>query len=189
LAATIPVHVTLRVVAGVPVLAREYVMKVIRGAIREAHKVSFRIVEFNVLSNHLHLIVEANSSNALARGLQGLEVRLARRINRLVKRAGKLFVARYHARYLTSPRQVRNALRYVLLNRKHHAQEKTFAKNWIDPCSSGAWFDGWSQPIPAHTDWVRELVELSPPVARATVWLLTTGWRRYGPIAFDERPA
>jgi hypothetical protein len=84
---------------------------------------------------------------------------------------------------------VRNALRYVLLNRKHHAQEKKFAKYWIDPCSSGAWFGGWAEPIRVHTDWMRELVEMVPPVAKPTVWLLTTGWRRYGPIGVDEHPA
>ena len=40
----------------------------IRKAIRESHKGSFRIVEFNVLGNHLHLIVEASGARELARG-------------------------------------------------------------------------------------------------------------------------
>jgi REP element-mobilizing transposase RayT len=189
LAATIPVHVTLRAVAGAPALASDHVMKVIREAIRDAQKAAFRVVHFNVLWNHLHLIVEASGNDALARGMQGLEVRLARRINKLRKRGGKLFVPRYHARHLKTPTQVRNALRYVLLNRKHHAQDKTFAKYWVDPCSSGVWFDGWAEPIRVHQAWMRELVEMTPPVAKPRLWLLTTGWRRHGPIAFDEHPA
>ena len=35
-------------------------MKIIRAAIKASHKPRFRIVEFNVLGNHLHLITEAD---------------------------------------------------------------------------------------------------------------------------------
>jgi REP element-mobilizing transposase RayT len=187
--AHVPRHVTLRVVEGAPVLAREYLVKIIRRAIRDAHKASFRIVEFNVLANHLHLITEADDNRALARGVLGFAVRLARRINRAVKRTGKLFAQRYDARPLKTPRQVRNALRYVLQNRKHHASEQPFRKHWVDPCSSGPWFCGWAEPIRYPSDELRSLIESEPPVARARVWLLTTGWRKHGALGFDERPS
>ena len=159
-------------------------MKPIRKAIRESHKGSFRIVEFNVLGNHLHFIVEASGAPALGRGMQGFEVRLVRRLNRILKRRGKLFRTRYHNRTLTSPRDVRNTLRYVLCNRKHHNAERRFDKFWIDPFSSAPWFTGWAQPImPRHRS------DEARPTVDATVWLLTTGWKRYGPLRFDERPA
>jgi hypothetical protein len=103
-------------------------------------------------------------------------------------RAGKLFAHRYHARYLKTPREVRNALRYVLLNRKHHAAEQRFSKYWIDPWSSAAWFGGWAQPVRGDEPWKRELLALDAPTARATVWLLTDGWKRHGLLRFDERP-
>ena len=32
----------------------------------------------------------------------------------------------------------------------------------------------------------RELLNVSRPTAAPTVWLLTTGWRRWGPLSFDE---
>lgn len=95
---------------------------------------------FNILSNHLHLITEAADEHALARGMQGFEVRIARRLNSAMKRSGRLFAHRYHARILTTPTQTRYALRYVLQNRKHHAAEKRFSKTWFDPYSSAAWF-------------------------------------------------
>lgn len=41
----------------------------------------FRIVEFNVLGNHLHLLAEAASKAALSSGVAGLEVRVARRVS------------------------------------------------------------------------------------------------------------
>jgi hypothetical protein len=85
-----------------------------------------------------------------------------------------------------TPREARNRIRYVLLNRKHHAAEKAFAKCWIDPHSSTPWFDGWAGAV--RTQVCAQLVAQSAPTARAKSWLLATGWRRHGPLAFDERP-
>src|SRR5206468_1396915 len=84
----------------------------------------FRVVHFNVLANHLHLLVETGGAMPLARGMQGLGVRLARRINAYLGRTGPLLAQRYHARPLRTPREVRNAIRYVLLNARHHAAER-----------------------------------------------------------------
>jgi REP element-mobilizing transposase RayT len=183
-----PQHVTLRIADGVPSLASERYMSIIRRAVRASHKGGFRICEFNVLGNHLHLVTEASSKEALASGVAGFEVRVARRLNAVMGRSGKLFPDRYHARHLKTPREVRNALRYVLLNRKHHAAEKRFDKYWIDPFSSAAWFGGWSQPVRGDEVWKRELVRLDRPTAAPTVWLLTTGWKKHGLLRFDERP-
>jgi hypothetical protein len=76
----------------------------------------------------------------------------------------------------------------VLLNRRHHAAEKKYARQWIDPCSSAAWFDGWAQPVRGDEPWKRELLAMERPTETATVWLLTTGWKRHGLSRFDERP-
>ncbi|HEY1549684.1 MAG TPA: transposase [Kofleriaceae bacterium] len=111
--------------------------RVIRPCISLCAKPFFRVVEFNVLSNHVHLICGADDAMALARGAQGLPIRLARRLNTALKRKGKLFGPRYHAVALRSPSQVRNTLRYVLLNRKHHAavEKRSFSG---DPYSFAA---------------------------------------------------
>ena len=79
----------------------------------------------------------------------------------------------------------RHALRYVLCNRKHHAPQTRFDKFWIDPFSSGPWFTGWAAPIRSQRDLARD----PKPTADATVWLLTTGWKRNGPLRFDECPS
>ncbi len=183
-----PQHITLRTVEGAPNVAADWLQKHIRRAIRESHKPDFRIAEYNVLNNHLHLVVEAAGKRSLSLGMQGFEIRVAKRLNAALKRTGKLFAHRYHARILTTPTQVRNTLRYVLLNRRHHAAERYAAKNWIDPWSSAAWFDGWSRPITVDTWWKRELVGTESPTRRATTWLLSTGWKRLGLIDFDDRP-
>jgi putative transposase len=185
-----PQHVTVRLVEDAPSIARGYLLRVIRRAIADAHKLTFRVVEFNVLGNHLHFLVEAAAQGALARGMQGLLVRLSRRLNAKLGRSGKLFATRYHARALATPREVRNALRYVLLNRKHHAADERFDRFWIDPYSSGSWFTGWSDPARAERLRRSEFATEPRPTAEATTWLLRIGWKqRHGPIGLDERPA
>ncbi len=192
LPARIPHHVTIRVQPGLASLRRGRTARIVRNAIRAGgNRVDFRVVEFNVLSNHIHLVVEATGAMSLARGMQGLEVRFARRINRALGRRGKLFPDRYHARALKTPREVRAALRYVLNNARHHAAARgeRLSPYWVDPCSSGPWFDGWAREIRNREPWMTELRAQPPPNARATVWLLRVGWRRHGLLQFDEVPA
>jgi REP element-mobilizing transposase RayT len=186
-----PLHVTWRIAEGVRSLRREAVLEVIRDRLAKfANGVDFRVVEFNVLGNHLHLVVEATGRKALARGMQGLAVRLARAINKVLGRTGKLFKERYHARVLRKPLDVRNVIRYVLLNARHHAAERgeTLSRYWVDPFSSAPWFDGWKHPIKNDADWLTRLRRKSRPTATARSWLLTTGWRKHGLLGFDEVP-
>jgi REP element-mobilizing transposase RayT len=188
---SVPQHVTLRIRDGLSSLRRHHAVRIVRRAIQAGgHRDTFRIVQFSVQSNHLHLIVEASGAMPLARGMQGFEVRLARKLNRAMHRKGKLFAERYHARALRSPREVRNALRYVLCNARHHAAARgeRISPRWIDPFSSAAWFDGWAKRVDLSDPDVCELLAMAPPTAAATVWLLVEGWRRHGPIAFDAVP-
>ncbi len=73
--------------------------------------------------------------------MKSVTARLARAVNRVFGRAGPVLADRYHARPLRTPREVRNALRSVLLNGRKHARRARGAR--IDPASSGRWFDGW----------------------------------------------
>jgi putative transposase len=79
-----------------------------------------RLVELTVLSNHLHLIVEADTSRDLSRGMQGLCVRLARVLNLALRRSGRVFADHFHSRLLRSPTALVHAIRYVLENAERH---------------------------------------------------------------------
>lgn len=119
-----PVHVTLKVRRDVPNLRSSRRLAAICrcfGASRGLHGLS--LVEFSVLGDHLHLIVEAESNVALSRGIQGLAVRLARGLNRVLSRAGKLFADHYHAHHLRTPTEVARAIRCVRNNAEHHYGE------------------------------------------------------------------
>ena len=116
-----PLHITLRVGRGIPSLREPALFAVVRRALdRGKRQFGFSLAQFSVQRDHLHLIAEANDRRALSRGMQGLSIRVARAVNAQLGRSGKLFVDRYHARALTTPRTVRLALRYVLLNVRKH---------------------------------------------------------------------
>jgi putative transposase len=135
----------------------------------------FRVLQFSIQADHLHLLVEADTPTGFERGVRGLAIRVAKTVNRVLGRHGRVWGDRYHARLLRTPREVRNALIYVLNNFKKHIR----GARGLDPCSSAHWFNGWRTAT--------EAVEASP-VARACTWLARIGWRRHGLIDVDERP-
>lgn len=135
------------------------------------------IIHFSVQSDHLHLIAEADSPAARRRGLWGLAVRTTKAINRRARRKGRVRSDRYHVRPLGSPREVRRAMTYVLLNFCKHLR----APPGVAPRSSGPWFDGWKESPPAPKE--------PRPVALPRTWLGAVGWcRAGGRIAFAEAP-
>jgi REP element-mobilizing transposase RayT len=181
-----PLHVTLRVRPEVWQLRSRRCFRVLDAAFRTATaNLDTRLAHFSVQHNHVHMIVETRDARALARALQGLCIRMAKGLNRVMNgRKGTVFADRYHSRPLRTPTEVRRAIVYVLQNaRKHFAQRgHRLSPGWMDECASGAWFDGWTIPAGAPAE--------SPPVAAARTWLLTTGWRERGggPIRRDEMP-
>ena len=184
LEATSPVHVTIRVCKDLPSLRSERCLPVLRAALSAGRRYGgFRLVHYALQPSHIHLVVEAPSKDALSRGLQGLGVRIARRLNARLGRRGRVFADRYHARALTSPRQTRHALAYVLLqHRRHGSKDGVGICSALDPCSSAYCFDGWTtSPNPRAGPWDDTVVE-------AKTWLLTKGWRRHGRIDPAEMP-
>jgi REP element-mobilizing transposase RayT len=186
-----PLHVTLKMVKPLRSLRTKKKAKAIRAAlVQGCLRDGFRVVDWSIQADHMHLIVEASSKGHLSRGMQGLTIRIARKLNRALGRKGKVFAQRFHARALTTPREVRNARAYVLLNARRHAaqQGRAFPRRWVDPFSSWAHCDGWRDCPKAWIDEARDGPEKSPPVAPAESWLLRAGWRRHGLIRIAEVP-
>jgi len=109
-----PVHVVLRVLDDVPRLRGFEGYRAIRGALARIGMEGFRAVHTSIQQSHLHFIVEADDKRALSRGMQGLAISIAKRINLITKRRGKVFAFRYHATAIRTPTQARRALNYVL---------------------------------------------------------------------------
>jgi hypothetical protein len=176
------VHVTWRVVRGLPSLRKKALARAVGKTIlginlsHEGRGSAFRVIPFSIQPDHMHLIVEADDKLGLTAGLRGLGIWIARKVNAARGGAGRVVAERYHAVPLTSPRQVRNTISYVLHNHRHHEPSPYL----IDPFSSGRWFSGWAEPIPMPTT--------PSPVLPATTWLARALWRRHGPISLYEAP-
>ncbi len=178
-----PQHVVLVTTDPVGSLRKRHAYRAIRGALtRQLARGDFRVVHVSIQANHVHLLVEADHKRALARGMQGFAISAAKRLNReLGRRRGDVFAYRYHATSIETPTQARNALSYVLNNWRHHRADAR-APWHIDPFSSADAFDGWQRP---HHEPPPRL----PLLTQAPrTWLLAQGYRRAGPIRWDEVP-
>jgi REP element-mobilizing transposase RayT len=202
----VPAHVAMKVREGLPSLRSRQLYRVVEGAIFDAtERLGTRICEFSVQSNHLHVIIEARDKVSLTRAMQGLAIRIAKRVNRALDRKGKFFRDRFFSRLLRTPLEVKRALRYVLQNALHHGA----IRSGIDPCSSARWFEGWSRNLDSAP--IREETRDGPslfaalaqatappphenrtaasPLARARGWLPRKGWRIHGLLELDVEPA
>jgi REP element-mobilizing transposase RayT len=170
-------HVTQKICAGLPRMRTKATFAVLAKAIRAGNqKPGFRVCAFSVLSNHFHFVVEAESNDALSRGVQGLSIRVAKVLNRHWQRRGKVFRERFFARALRTMKSMRRALVYVLHNARKHGLR--VPEDRPDPYSSGPWFRFWRERPSLRTD--------PSPVARTrhpTFELVLAGR-----IGLDERP-
>jgi putative transposase len=182
-----PIHITCRLVANVGSLRRDRVLAALRVAtIVVGRYEDLRIVHMSIQRTHLHLLVEAASGAALTRGMSSFLISAARRINRAIRPRGGRVFDRYHARKLSTPREVRNCLAYVLNNWRHHGEDRR--SSWlVDKYATAIAFDGWKElgggrrfAVPHSYE---PLVVWSP-----RTWLLSVGWLRHGLIRVGEIP-
>ena len=176
----VPVHVTLRVDRRLR-LRSQRLHRVIKQSIAKAQRrFSMRVLHYSVQHGHVHLLVEAGHRRSLSRGMQGLSIRMGKALNRAHGgRKGAVFTDRYHAEQLRTPRQVRNAISYVLNNRRRHLRKLGRPQpepTWVDPYCSGEPM-GW-----------RFLATGPPPCVEPKTWLASKGWKRHGFVRTDEVP-
>jgi REP element-mobilizing transposase RayT len=179
-----PCHVTLKIRRGLPSLRSRRLVIEFEHSLREAcERGRFRVVHYSIQRDHVHAIVEATSARDLASGMKSLGARLARAVHRALRLHGPILADRFHLHVLRTPREVRNAIAYVLLNARRHAAKlgrRIDPLGRIDPASSGRWFRGWRNAPGRSRD--------APAVAAPRSWLLAIGWRRAGLLHPSEIP-
>jgi putative transposase len=189
-----PLQVTIRAVPGLPSLRSARVFGALRRAIGRASVDRFRVIHFSIQQDHGHFIVEGDEAHRARGGMHGLAIRLALAVNRaLGRRKGKVVGDRYHVRPLTTPRQMRTSMVYVLLNFRKHLN----APAGIDPRSSGPHFSGWHRGARLESADVASAAVAGDAgkgslaaTAAPTTWMATAGWRRAGGLLrLEERPA
>jgi REP element-mobilizing transposase RayT len=191
--ANVALHVTLRVARDVRRMRRMDAYRAIRKAmVVVLARTDFRIVHASIQGNHVHLVAEASSANALARGMQAFQTSAARRLNHIDTdrrgrvRRGPVFPDRYHLEVVTTPTHARHTLSYVLNNwRRHEEDRNPVGEHWlVDRYSSAVAFDGWTERL----NWIIPADYDPLPVARPESWLLREGWKLGGTISIYECP-
>ncbi|HEY0476991.1 MAG TPA: transposase [Kofleriaceae bacterium] len=194
-----PVHVVLRTVGAVGNLRRRCVYQAIREAtITTARREDFRIIQLSIQRTHIHLLVEAESKRALSSGMQGFQISAAKQLNAAIskgtpgpRRRGPVFPDRYHAEIITSPRQARHALSYIMNNfRKHQEDRQAPMSSWaIDWFSSAVTFPGWAEYGDEPFFWRGPETYDPLVVYQPKTWLLREGWKKSGPISYGDVPS
>ncbi len=182
-------HITMRVVEELAGLRNAECYQAVRRALTSVYdRPGIRIIGASVQRTHLHLLAEADDADGLSRGLQAFQISLAKHLNaaystraRLAKRRrGQVFIDRYREEVVSTPVQARAAWLDLVNNWRKH--DEGGRGNAIDPYSSAASFDGWSEPV--------KLPEGSDPlpVHRPRTALMKTAWREHGLIDPREVP-
>jgi REP element-mobilizing transposase RayT len=172
-----PLHLTVGIQKKTLNLRISSVFKQLQTSCNAAKPFGLHVLHFALLSDHIHLIVEAKNNQALERGMKSLTIRMGKFLRKIAGRP--ILRGRFHLHVLKSPTEMKNALKYVLLNFSKH--EKLLEH--LDHFSSGRTFSGWRDLLPVNSllkmQNVRftippESLGLSPPIS----WLASVGWRR-----------
>jgi REP element-mobilizing transposase RayT len=157
-----PLHVTVRMAEHVWNLRSRRSLRALDSALRHgSDRFGARVVQFTLLGNHIHLLLEADNTACLVRAMKGLGVRIARGMNRMMGTRGRVLGDRYHCRVLHTPTEVRRAVTYIRDNHRHHAAGVQFSPHYVDPYSSEAKEVGVEMP-PARTWLVAQVLRPLP---------------------------
>ena len=203
----------MRVAKGIPSLRSELVQnllkEVLKDQARRDYAAGFQVVHFSIQDNHLHVAAEAKGATTediarsprllsqrarrgletkdrdmIRRGIAGLAISFARRLNKLLRRKWKVWAERHHRRDLTTPTDVRNTLVYIFQNFRRHGM-RVYGIGATDPFSTAPSFDGWLD----QRDSAAMYGDTEPWRPSTRTWLLGRGWLRGGAlISTTEAP-
>lgn len=111
-----PMHLTMKLKADLPSLRRAGPRAAFRVLLAEARSRGVRTVSFQLMGNHIHWLVMPESAASLRDATRYVFGQLARRLNKMWGRRGKVFVERYFSTIGTSARQIWNTLNYIARN-------------------------------------------------------------------------
>jgi REP element-mobilizing transposase RayT len=165
------VHVTLRLRPEVYQLrSQRCFSRIYRAFAAACERPGVRLCRFSVQRDHLHLIIEATDAGALGRAMRSLVPRIAKGLNTVMRRRGRVVSDRYHLHVLRTPAETRNAVVYVRENGAKHLRQ--------DGCRVPT---GWRDPFSSEADrFAADLLAHGRPVAEARTWLLATALARAG---------
>ena len=107
----LPVHVILQMLPEISQLwSRRCVAALEESFEAGDERNGLKLRHYFVDGEQLHLLVDAENTRALTRGIQGLTIRTAKAINRAQERRGKIFGDRFHSELLRTPADEKRVL-------------------------------------------------------------------------------
>ncbi|MEM7309261.1 MAG: hypothetical protein AAF682_21430 [Planctomycetota bacterium] len=92
------VFVTLLLQTGLPPLRGRRARSALERAVAAGgRRTGFRLLRYSVRADGLRLLVRVDGNVALARAIQGVSIRIAKGLNRVWSRRGRVFAQRYEA--------------------------------------------------------------------------------------------
>ena len=186
-----PLQITHKLKPGLTTLRRKDLLKAFECCAARTKHFGMHVVHFSLLSNHIHMLVEARDKKALERGMRSLISRMAKLVAFLSDKKGGVFKGRYHLSVIKNPTQMKRSLSYVLLNQAKHSK----MIEHMDRFSSARYFLGWHKlmgklwnPI---LEWEQVIIDAHDPGALGRWWRDALGWVVVNddPEEFEIRPA
>ncbi len=179
-----PLMITMKICKGLPSLRCKQAHDLWRDILRviRRERKDFRIIHYALMGNHIHMLVEGDSAEAVSKGMISLQVRFARRWNKMLGRKGKVFADRYHHLLIDSPHAARRAIAYVLNNARKHGIR--LVNGLFDPYSSAPLFHGWKL-LDGFKEEIND-VKLQDVVSEPRSSLLVTDWHMAGGLIYPR---
>jgi putative transposase len=176
-----PMHLTLRVHDGLPSLRRDEVLARFRELMAAAQQRGLRLVAWALMPNHIHILAVPTSAAALRDAMRYAVGQLARFLNRLWGRRGKVFVERFWSACCRSVRQGWAALNYVLRNPTTAGLRR--------PWDAGDAYTATDEQTMANDPFLRSFLGACPRQRRALLATMANGPVPFVPLAVRLQPA
>ena len=118
-------HITIKVREEKSDLQNKQVLKALHRSIMKARNKSLKVIHYTLEYNHIHMLVEAHTQEQLSNCMQSFGVTLAKMINKLKSKKGRVYKHRYHLRKLSTVMELKNVLKYIFNNGIKHKNSKT----------------------------------------------------------------
>ena len=118
-------HITIKVRQEKSDLQNKMILKALHRAIMKARYKSLKVIHYTLEFNHIHLLVEAYNQEQLSNCMQSFGVTLAKMINKVKFKKGRVYKHRYHLRRLSSVMELKNVLKYIFNNGIKHKNSNT----------------------------------------------------------------
>lgn len=140
-------HLTIKIERLKAGLRNKDVLKQLHDSIKKARKIGLRVIHYTLEFDHVHLLVEVDSNQQLAKGMQSFGISFSKGINKIKAQVGKVFKTRYHFRKLKSPNEIKNVIFYILGNSLKHKKDFSILSPYNTAITASALFPGFELGI------------------------------------------